>query len=79
MEAVFRPEIALIFPGELLSTFRAFWQEPALNHRKKSEQFPAVILLLQNHRNYPEPAVSGPGCSTWVFMLVNNFKTIETI
>ncbi len=59
MEAVFRPEIVGIFSG-------AFWQEPAGNRQKKSENFPSGILFPQNHRNYPEPTVSGPGCSTWV-------------
>ncbi len=61
MEAVFLPEVVRIFSGGFLSTSCAFRQEPAGNHRKKSENFPAGILLPQNHRNYPEPAVSGPG------------------
>jgi hypothetical protein len=65
MEAVFRSEIARIFPGGFLSTSCAFRQEPTGNHRKKSENFPVGILLPQNHRNYPEPPVSGLGCSTW--------------
>jgi hypothetical protein len=42
---------------------------PAATGRKsseKSENFPVGILLPQNHWNHPEPAVSGPGCSTWV-------------
>jgi hypothetical protein len=64
MEAVFRPEIVRIFFGGFLSNSCAFRQEPAGNHQKKSENFPVGILLPQNHRNYPEPAVSGPGCST---------------
>ncbi len=34
------------------------------NHRKKSENFPAGILLPQNHRNHPQTTVSGPDCST---------------
>jgi hypothetical protein len=37
---------------------------PAENHWKKSEKVPAGILLSQKHRNYPEPAVSGPDSST---------------
>ncbi len=41
-------------------------QEPAGNHRKKSEKFTAGILLPQNHRNQPEASVSGPGGSTCV-------------
>jgi hypothetical protein len=65
MEAVFRPEIVRIFSGEFPSNSCAFRQEPAGNHQKKSENFPAGILLPQNHRNYPKPAVSGPGYSTW--------------
>jgi hypothetical protein len=65
MEAVFLPEIVRIFSGGFLSTSCDFRQETAGNHRKKSENVPAGILLPQNHRNYPEPAVSGPGCSTW--------------
>jgi hypothetical protein len=65
MKAVFRLEIVRIFSGEFLSTSCAFRKEPAGNHWKKSENFPAGILLPQNHRNFPEPAVSGPGCSTW--------------
>jgi len=40
-------------------------QESTGNHGKKSEKFPAGRLLPQNHRNYLEPAVSGPDCSTW--------------
>jgi hypothetical protein len=66
VEAVLRPEIVRIFSGGFLSTSDAFWQEPAGNHRKKSENFPVGILLPQNQRNYPEQGVSGPGCSTWV-------------
>jgi hypothetical protein len=66
------PEIAGIwkqYSGRKLSGFFpvdscAFRQELAGNHRKKSEKFPAGILLPQNHRNYPEPAVSGPDWST---------------
>jgi hypothetical protein len=42
-----------------------FRPEPGGKHWKKSENFPAGILLRHNHRNYPEPAVSGPDCSTW--------------
>jgi len=40
-------------------------QESTENHWKKSENFPAGILLPQNQQNSPEPAVSGPDCSTW--------------
>jgi len=44
---------------------------------KKFEKFPAGILLPQNHRNYSEPAVSGPDCSTWgTHVLQYIFKTI---
>ncbi len=53
------------FSGGYLPTSCAFRYEPAGNYRKKSENFLAGILLPQNHRNYPESAVSGPGCSTW--------------
>jgi hypothetical protein len=42
-----------------------FWQELAGNHRKKSEKFPGGRVLTQDHRKYPESAVSGPVCSTW--------------
>jgi hypothetical protein len=59
MEAVFRPGIVWIFSGGFLCF-------PAGTGQKSSEKFPAGILLPQNHRNYPEPAVSGSGCSTWV-------------
>ncbi len=52
--------------GFFLVNSCAFRQEPAGNHQKKSENFPAGILLPQNHRNYPEPVISGPACSTWV-------------
>ncbi len=45
-------------------------QEPGGKHWKKSEKFPAGILFPQNHRNSPEPAVSGPDCSTWVGILL---------
>jgi hypothetical protein len=72
MEAVFRPEIAQILSGGFLSSSCAFRQEPVGNHRKKFENFPAVILLPQNHRNYLEPAVSGPGSSTWVVKLYDD-------
>jgi hypothetical protein len=34
-------------------------------HWKKYDKFPAGILLPQNYRNYPEPAVSGPDSSIW--------------
>ncbi len=34
--------------------------------KKKWDNFPAGILLPRNHRNYPEPAVSAPGCLTLV-------------
>jgi hypothetical protein len=71
IEAVFRPENFRIFSGRFLSTSCAFQQEPAANHWKKSEKFPAAILLPQNHRNYPEPAVSGPDCSTWAVTSIN--------
>jgi hypothetical protein len=50
MEAVFRPE-----------SFRFFFRWiPA-----RFLCFPAGILLPQNYRNYPEPAVSRPDSSTW--------------
>ncbi len=39
-----------------------FRQESDGKHGEKSENFPAGILLPQNH---PEPAVSGPDCSSW--------------
>jgi hypothetical protein len=57
------------FSGGFLSISCAFRQEPTGNHRKKSETFPSGTLLSENHRNYPEPAVSGPGCSTWEVLL----------
>ncbi len=84
MEAVFRPEIARIFSGGFLSTSCAFRQEPVGNHLKKCENFPAGILLPQNHRNYPEPAVSGSGCSTWVLLIFHfdvkySFKFLPNI
>jgi hypothetical protein len=43
-------------------------------YSKKSEKFPAGILLPRNHGNYPEPAASGPGCSTWE---INIIKFLE--
>jgi hypothetical protein len=45
MEAVFTPEIVLIFFVGFLPTSGAFWQEPAGNLRKTSAKFPAGILL----------------------------------
>jgi hypothetical protein len=66
MEAVFHPENFRIFFGKFLSTSCAFRQEPVGNHWKKSDKFLAGILLPQNYRNYPQPAFSGPDCSTWV-------------
>jgi hypothetical protein len=77
MEAVFRPEIFRIFPGRFLSTSCAFRQEPVGNHWKKSEKFPAGILLLQNHWNNPEPAVSWPDCSTWALPVSTNINISE--
>jgi hypothetical protein len=74
VEAVFRPEIVQIFSGGFLSTSCTFRQEPPGNHRKKSEKFPAGILLPQNHRNYPEPVVSKPECLTWVTAAVLDKK-----
>jgi hypothetical protein len=68
-EAVFRLENDRSFSGEFLLTSSAFRKELARHHRKKSEKFPAGILLPQNHRNYPEPAVSEPDCSTWVALI----------
>ncbi len=35
---------------------------PEGTHWKKSEKFPAEILLPQNHRNYRQPSVSGRCC-----------------
>jgi hypothetical protein len=66
VEAVFWPEIVRIFTDGFLSTSCSFRQQPARNRRKKYENFPIEILLPQNHRNYPEPAVFGPGYSSWV-------------
>jgi hypothetical protein len=49
-------------------------QLPVLSGRKRSEiigknpkKFPAGTLLPRNHGNYPESAVSGPGCSIWLY------------
>ncbi len=47
------------------------------NQPKISEKNPAGILLPQNHRNYPEPAVSGPGCSTWVLYRAKIFFCVN--
>ncbi len=66
METVFRPEIFRIFFGGFLPTSFAFRQEPGGKYWKKSDKFPAGILLPQNHRNRPEPVVSGPDCSNWI-------------
>jgi hypothetical protein len=60
MEAILRTKIVRIFSGGLLCF-------PTGTGQKSSEKFPSGILLPQNHRNYPEPAVSGLVCSTWVF------------
>jgi len=53
------------FSGGFLPTFYAFRHQRGGKHWKKSENFSAGILLPQNHRNYPEPAVFGPDCLTW--------------
>jgi hypothetical protein len=74
VEAVFQPEIFRIFSGGFLLTSCAFRQEPGGKHWKKSEKFPAGILLPQNHRNYPEPVVSKPECLTWVTAAVLDKK-----
>ncbi len=65
MKVVFRTENFRLFSGGFLPTSCTFLQELVGKHWKKSEKFPARILLPQNHRNYPEPAVSGPDSSTW--------------
>jgi hypothetical protein len=52
-------------PSGKMQESQRILQEPAGNHWKKSENFPAGKLLPQNHRNFPEPAVSGSDCSTW--------------
>jgi hypothetical protein len=59
MEAVFRPKIVGIFSGGFLPTSCAFRQEPGGKHWKKSENFPAGILLPQNHRIYPNRPFPG--------------------
>ncbi len=47
------------FSAGFLPTSRAFRQKLGGKHWKKSEKFPAGILLPQNYRNSQEPAVSG--------------------
>jgi hypothetical protein len=66
MEAMFRPEIVWIFFGGFLPTSCAFRQEPARNHRKKSENFLTGILLpcSSNFRRFP--AGTDPYFLTWV-------------
>jgi hypothetical protein len=66
------------FTGGFLLTSCAFRQEPGGKQWKKSEKFPAGILLPQNYRNYPEPAVSGPDCSTWVRVQRKNIVSCYT-
>ncbi len=61
MEAVFRPEIVRIFSGGFL----CFQAGTDRKSSEKAENFPAGILLPQNYRNYQEPVVFGPVCSTW--------------
>ncbi|CAF3415963.1 unnamed protein product [Rotaria socialis] len=46
--------------------FRCF---PAGTDRKSPENFPIGILLPQDQRNYSEPAVSRPDCSTWEVLI----------
>jgi hypothetical protein len=58
--------------GEPISTCCTRRQEPTGNHRKKFEKFPIGILLPQNHWNYVEPVVSGPGCPTWVMQIIDD-------
>ncbi len=60
VEAVFRPEICWIFSGGFLSISCAFRQEPAGNHRKKSEKFPVEILLPRSSDFRCFPAGTGP-------------------
>jgi hypothetical protein len=56
MEAVFQqvPDNFLCFPTGTGHT-----------SSEKFEKLLTGMLLPQNHRNYPKPAVSGPDCSTW--------------
>jgi hypothetical protein len=57
-----------------------FCQILVLSGRKIFGFFPAGILLPQNHRNYPEPVVSGPVRSTWVlnyYFVFDGFQMIE--
>ncbi len=67
MEAVFRPEIVRIFSGRLLPISCAFLQELAGNDRKKSEKFPAGILLPCSSDFRCFPAGTGPYFLTWVY------------
>jgi hypothetical protein len=69
MEAVFRPEIVRIFSGRLLRISCAFLQELAGNDRKKSEKFPAGILLPCSSDFRCFPAGTGPYFLTWVPLL----------
>jgi hypothetical protein len=64
VEVVFRPEIVRIFSVEFPPTSCTFQQELPGTHGEKSEKFPTGILLPQSDRNYRDPAVSEPGCST---------------
>jgi hypothetical protein len=50
VEAVFR---------SIPANFLCFPAGTGRKSSEKTEKFPAGILLPQNHRNYPEPAVSG--------------------
>jgi hypothetical protein len=45
-----------LFSGGFLPNSCIFRQGLGRKHWRKSENFPAGILLPQNHQNYPEPA-----------------------
>jgi len=63
------------FFGGFLSTSCAFWQEPARNHRKKSENFPAAMLLPQitgigRNRQFPDQVVRPGKCRSEINALL---------
>jgi hypothetical protein len=67
------------FSGGFLSTSCAFQQEPARNHRKKSENFPAAMLLPQitgiaRNRQFPDQVFRPGKCRSEINALLKEKK-----
>jgi hypothetical protein len=74
-ELLFWTELSWSCNTLIPTDFLCFMSGTGREALEKSEKFPAGILLPQNHRNYPEPAVSGPDCSTWIAKIIQRIIT----